>query len=761
MVNRIGSFGSLVLLSLVAIALSPSAANAQRYNPLHQWYNGETGDSRITSDPAWIGQAGATRDGYRWVGIAGSVISPNIPAQTIQPGMLALHTWFNPVTRDYWTSSQEAWRPTAPASGRRRGYRHVRFEGYVYRTALAGTLPLYGSWNARQRDYHVTTPALHNTVYVSPRERARSLTDGYSAPGRLGYVLAPRKSQIDPDTLASLGVANTQWRNRNGVVAGNFPIVLMMTEYEELPLRRSVAEMRDYMYADDQLSIASFYKEMSRGKLNIREGESHEPVQWRDNPDTELDESNFNCIVWSNQEDQIEQLTRLCPGYRQYSSPRDNPSNSYEQRIIPNYVRMIDSRVDFSRYDKNRNGIIDRGEMALMVIVPQPDPDIVDTDQFPVRGAGGGITRGSGLYGGCIPVDGVRFCADIFEVGEDASVTLIGHELFHALNTSVSFNDIYGSGSGGASLMATSAGSGERLKVFHLDAWHKMRLGWAKPHVKVIGKGIPPSSALLSSPDRLSAQDWYTPYVFYDPARGPHEMFLAEARLRKGYDSGTLDKGIAVWYAKVESGGRGNGPNYNLNPFNIVTEMSGRNAGRTWTSTGGESLWTIGFQVPGNNRAERRGYSRSYLKKEYGERLLHWYPENPRSGYAVTGGPSSGLSLRAGEELGRSIELEFIPDSDIPFRPRIDRMLTTATTNQFTLTGDFGVRDDGQKLKVIFERGGERDLLIISWTAERITFVRPPDLPEGRHFLQVMGNPEGTVRGNRFPLFISGGEGLL
>jgi hypothetical protein len=111
-------------------------------------------------------------------------------------------------------------------------------------------------------------------------------------------------------------------------------------------------------------------------------------------------------------------------------------------------------------------------------------------------------------------------------------------------------------------------------------------------------------------------------------------------------------------------------------------------------------------------------------------------------------------------QTANSVDLVWTPDSTIPFRPRIDTMSTLPAANQFTLTGDFGIRDFGQKLKVILDGGGDRDLPILSWGVNTITFVRPPDLPEGRHFLQVMGNPEGTVRGNRFRLVIApAGEG--
>lgn len=91
--------------------------------------------------------------------------------------------------------------------------------------------------------------------------------------------------------------------------------------------------------------------------------------------------------------------------------------------------------------------------------------------------------------------------------------------------------------------------------------------------------------------------------------------------------------------------------------------------------------------------------SRTFLKKRYGERALNWYNVNPC----------------AGDEIGDGgIEFEFILDQDIPFRPRIDRMQTTAVENIFILHGDFGVMDSGQKLKLIFDRGGERDLQVLN-----------------------------------------------
>jgi hypothetical protein len=299
-------------------------------------------------------------------------------------------------------------------------------------------------------------------------------------------------------------------------------------------------------------------------------------------------------------------------------------------------------------------------------------------------------------------------------------------------------------------MAGTVPNSEDDRRTYHLDAWHKMRVGWVEPHIKVIGSGIPPSSMTVKAPDMLSRNSGYAPIIFFDPKRSTREMFLAEARLKKSYDSGTSDTGIAVWYAKLNP----NSSIPNLNPFRILKEnYSG--SPRTWNARGdgGLSLWTIGFKDEDKNNSieHRRTGHWTYLNPQYGNQPLYWYHENPREEQPVTLGPSSGLSLLTERKTENSIDLIWTPDSNLPFKPRIHRLRSTGTANRLALEGNFG-REENMKLWVQAVSGGRpQELSIRNFEASSLLFDEPENLNPGKYHIYLTSDVAGRVRGNKFP----------
>ena len=457
------------------------------------------------------------------------------------------------------------------------------------------------------------------------------------------------------------------YKGRNGVVKGAAKILVVAKEYQDVRLRHSMQQLNGLIFNTPNHNVKSYFEEVSGGKFSLVSGGVVGPLRFEDDPSTSANEAMFNCTAWADpvkDPEKIVALGRLCPGYQPYEDDR-----TYSNVVLRKDISQIDRLVDFRRFDSNRNGKIDSSELIVAVFRASPNIATVDRTRFPSGNSGGGLARYRWEYGGCVPVDGIEFCAPVVDLGEGVNLMTVAHEVFHAIRTSVSGNDIYPGNFAASTMAGTISNTEDDRKTYHLDAWHKMRVGWVEPHVKIIGQGIPPSSMTLKAPDIRSRNSAYAPIVFFDPNRSTREMFLAEARLRKGYDSGTSDTGIAVWYAKVNT----NNHIYNLNPFRITKEnYSG--SPRTWKSgNGGLSLWTIGFKDSSKDNAieQRRGGHWTYLNPNYGDRALNWYHENPRVGRAVTLGPSSGLSLRAARKKSDSIDLIWTPDSRISFRPRI------------------------------------------------------------------------------------------
>jgi hypothetical protein len=104
-----------------------------------------------------------------------------------------------------------------------------------------------------------------------------------------------------------------------------------------------------------------------------------------------------------------------------------------------------------------------------------------------------------------------------------ASFMSITHELSHSLGTV----DLYANNcrSSGLTLMScTIFATDDDRRTYHLDPWHKMRLGWLRPRIFTLGSGgvATVAASQINSPN--------TPVILHDPAKGTSEYFLVEFR---------------------------------------------------------------------------------------------------------------------------------------------------------------------------------------------------------------------------------------
>jgi hypothetical protein len=86
--------------------------------------------------------------------------------------------------------------------------------------------------------------------------------------------------------------------------------------------------------------------------------------------------------------------------------------------------------------------------------------------------------------------------------------------------------------------------------AFHLDPWHKMRLGWTRPEVyNLLNPGI---CKRLVRPDATTDSSAEA-VILVDPRRGPDEFYMLEYRSRgvSLYDRDAADLGLAVWYVRT------------------------------------------------------------------------------------------------------------------------------------------------------------------------------------------------------------------
>ncbi|MBI5385940.1 MAG: hypothetical protein HZA90_14775 [Verrucomicrobia bacterium] len=119
------------------------------------------------------------------------------------------------------------------------------------------------------------------------------------------------------------------------------------------------------------------------------------------------------------------------------------------------------------------------------------------------------------------------------------------HEMAHILGA-IDFYGIWGTGECLAnmlSLMSCSQG-----QTYHLDAWHKMQLGWSQPRLFPLNSG---DTASLPAAQRGLVT---APVILYDTNRGADEFFLLEYRTRNitgeggGYDANVAGNGLVIWH---------------------------------------------------------------------------------------------------------------------------------------------------------------------------------------------------------------------
>lgn len=192
-------------------------------------------------------------------------------------------------------------------------------------------------------------------------------------------------------------------------------------------------------------------------------------------------------------------------------------------------IGKADPTFNFKKYDFNNNGILEKEELVVLIVIPQNDPfgteRAVASRQYPVNEA--------------LVVDGVRIPTIVEAyIGNPASASLVAHELSHILFNAgdMYFNGFQPFAAGPYSLMDQS------VSPQHLDPYHKLKLGWVRPRIIT-----PP---VLGGPEViLDVETNNEVTVLYNPNRGNKEYFIIENRWKDGlYDKTLPSFGLAVWH---------------------------------------------------------------------------------------------------------------------------------------------------------------------------------------------------------------------
>lgn len=149
----------------------------------------------------------------------------------------------------------------------------------------------------------------------------------------------------------------------------------------------------------------------------------------------------------------------------------------------------------------------------------------------------------------------------------------IGHEVAHSLGAV----DMYNPGTMNylLTLMSAYSFTGNDQGTVHLDAWHKMALGWCEPgRVQLSADG---SASVVE----ISAERPDGAVILWHPSRGAAEYFLVERRNRAGgrkYDVDFPDDGVLLWH--------------------IDPSRAPMNRGAPDLSPGSSGVWRAGMRTP-------------------------------------------------------------------------------------------------------------------------------------------------------------------
>jgi M6 family metalloprotease-like protein len=195
-------------------------------------------------------------------------------------------------------------------------------------------------------------------------------------------------------------------------------------------------------------------------------------------------------------------------------------------------IRKADQEFDFSAYDANRDGRLAPDELGVLIVIPSTGPfgtvRPVVGRQYPSVES--------------LVVDRVR--VDVmaeYYTGHPANLGVPIHELSHLLlgTADMYFTFFCSTAAGDASIMDAGYGS------THLDAFHKLKLGWLHPKV-ILRSGRYELESVEQEPDV---------WILLDPDRRSREYFIVENRWGgESYDRTMADDGgLAVWHVMEDS----------------------------------------------------------------------------------------------------------------------------------------------------------------------------------------------------------------
>jgi M6 family metalloprotease-like protein len=706
--------------------------------PLNTWHRADIGDFFTTTNPHWLGTPGTIREGYTHVRTEGFVFDHPVA------GTAPLQLWFGPGRTDNFTTADPAW--IASASPRAPDYVRVRDEGFLIPSADDSSIATaekfhYGTMGGGPtgaRDLllfalaYRDQPLRHSladldALVFGPGISVAGYTSDMSY-GRFSWRRAgvlPVIFPDDPDTTADEGNWAVNWDPTN--------VDFLFTAIG-LPSAKVVGANNGGGGSTFASGNVADWETMGLVDVNGGTLVSGDSVAFKTVEGKFLNDNAGELTATSTSSGFLSARFRVAkvgggrivPGdevtLQSVTSGRlvRETSTGIDVRATsagpPTIMKLAKTGADSTRtlrmavkagaashfafgdFDTNHDGVVSRNELSVLVIGAQRGM----SDGAGTRGAGEApvtatLKLGSGWLSG---------------MGEDVSLSSITHELSHQIGTV----DLYGAASlnSEATLMGpTIYGAPDIRRTYHLDPWHKMRLGWVRPQVVALNNagGVrvvhrPTLGGGAITPDR-------TPILLYEPARydvatRSGKFFMIEWREpgNSVYDNNVPGSGLYIWQCETDASGNiliiphaGGGADASVNLFGAPTGSRGGNI--PWTSANG----TITLR------------------------------------YAD--GTTAGIRLRVGNS-----EVEWSNDGLLT--GRLDSVQAFSLPGSlFTFDGAFPLSSPATGAQLVSRVTGVRtNLTISSWTSSRALASSPATLGPGFYDLVIVN---GSKRSNPLP----------
>jgi M6 family metalloprotease-like protein len=719
-------------------------------HPLYTWYSATRGDHFTTGNPYWAATApGTLRDGYRFVRNEGFAF--DLPFA----GTQELHLWWSAGRADNFTTSDPVW---VAARGRTQSpdYGFARSEGWVLPPppnagpeALAnfhhGTM---GGGPRGERPLLALMLNYRDEPFRHTRTQTDALLFGPSAPNVRDYTreishgrFAWSRGSVelvdvldDPETSGDEGSWALSWDSADRRVL--YPYLEWIDPSDDKPR---------YVGAENGGGAGTFVAPHARDwetfvlhDLDGGDLENGDVVSFKTWGETWLREassrlkgdaaaSSFTSARFQIQKVSGDGVIRAGDAVAirsrsngkflgrdlQITSPRIDASTTFTfGKGAPDMTRQTRQAVraaaaagfDFARYDRNGDGTLQPEELQILLI---------GSGRAVVNG---GATRGIGaipIPGRALTIAGRQVCG----MGEDVSISTITHELAHTLGTV----DLYGASGLNQNLTlmgATIFGGIDDRQTFHLDPWHRLRLGWTEPRVRMIGGAGGSAELVAPQAGGITLTEAKRPLLLVDPERYDvrtrrGEYFLVEFRASSagGYDANSGVRGVVVWQVSTTSDGG----------VEIIPSL---------TVPRGIDASVNTFGAPSGTRGGRGTWSQS----------------DGRISLRYRDGTDARIVLRVSalQSTGNGAYVEWSRIGD--FRPRVDGGSASGFAGEtIALDGVFSVDPANSVVRLISRAtGAPYDLPIASSTHARIFAGLPASIPAGLYDLRVWQGPRAS-----------------